>query len=61
MSFDAGKGSGSKSDDLLGAILKQLNAMDERLRSMEGKLHIIDNMLEKVSALEASIGELGTQ
>jgi uncharacterized protein YhaN len=61
MSFDAGKGSGSKSDDLLGAILKQLNAMDERLRSMEGKLHIIDNMQEKVSALEASIGELGAQ
>jgi hypothetical protein len=35
--------------------------MGEWLRSMEGKLHNVDNMQEKVFALEASNGELGAQ
>jgi hypothetical protein len=46
---------------MLAAIFKQLSTMDERLRSMENKLHIIDVMQAKVSALEESTGDLGAQ
>jgi hypothetical protein len=46
---------------MLAAIFKQLSTMDERLRSMENKLHIVDVMQAKVSALEESTGDLGAQ
>jgi queuine/archaeosine tRNA-ribosyltransferase len=58
MSSNAGQGSGSKSDDMIAAILKQLAAMNERLRSMESKLHNVYTMQVKVSALEESTDEL---
>jgi hypothetical protein len=61
MSSLSGQGSGSQSDDMLAAIFKQLSTTDERLRSMENKLHIIDAMQGKVSTLEESTGDLGAQ
>jgi queuine/archaeosine tRNA-ribosyltransferase len=61
MTSNVGQGSGSKSDDMLVAILKQLVAMDECLRSMESKLHNIDTMQAKVSTLEESTSEPGAQ
>jgi hypothetical protein len=61
MSSLSGQGSGSQSDDMLAAIFKQLSTMDERLRSMENKLHIVDAMQAKVSTLEESTGDLGAQ
>jgi hypothetical protein len=44
MSATAGQGSGSKGDDMLAAIFKQLAAMDERLQSMESKVHNVDTI-----------------
>jgi hypothetical protein len=44
MSATAGQGSGSKGDDMLTAIFKQLAAMDERLQSMESKVHNVDTI-----------------
>jgi hypothetical protein len=61
MSSLSGQGSGSQSDDMLAAIFKQLSTMDERLRSMENKLHLIDMMQAKVSMLEESTGVLAAQ
>jgi hypothetical protein len=61
MTSNVGQGSGSNCDDMLAAILKQLVAMDECLRSMESKLHNIDTMQAKVSTLEESTGEPGAQ
>jgi hypothetical protein len=61
MSSDSDKGSGGKNDDMFDAILMQLTAMYDRLRSMEAKLHNVDIMQDKVSTLEASTGELGAQ
>jgi hypothetical protein len=61
MSSLSGQGSGSQSDDMLTAIFKQLSTTDERLRSMENKLHIVDAMQGKVSTLEESTGDLGAQ
>jgi hypothetical protein len=46
---------------MLAAIFKQLSTMDERLRSMENKLHIVDAMQAKVSTLAESTGDLGAQ
>jgi hypothetical protein len=61
MSSLSGQGSGSQSDDMLAAIFKQLSTMDERLRSMENKLHLVDTMQAKVSTLEESTGDLAAQ
>jgi hypothetical protein len=61
MSSLSGQGSGSQSDDMLAAIFKRLSTMDERLRSMENKLHIVDVMQSKMSVLEESTGDLGAQ
>jgi hypothetical protein len=61
MTSIAGQGSGSKSEDMLATIMKQLAAMDARLQSMEGRLHAVDSIKAKVTALEESIGELGAQ
>jgi hypothetical protein len=61
MTSTAGQGSGSKSEDMLATIMKQLAAMDARLQSMEGRLHVVDSIKEKVTGLEESIGELGAQ
>jgi hypothetical protein len=61
MSATAGQGSGSKGNDMLAAIFKQLATMDERLQSMESKVHNVDTIQAKVSALEESTGELGAQ
>jgi hypothetical protein len=59
MSSVTGQGSGSKADDWFAAISKQLVAMDDRLRFVEGWLHNIDMIQAKVSSLEEPIGELG--
>jgi hypothetical protein len=61
MTSTAGQGSGSKSEDMLATIMKQLAAMDARLQSMEGRLHTVDSIKAKVTALEESTGELGAQ
>jgi RecA/RadA recombinase len=45
----------------LATIMKQLAAMDARLQSMEGRLHVVDSIKEKVIALKESTGELGAQ
>jgi hypothetical protein len=44
--------SNGKTDEVLGAILKCLDAMD-------GKLSRLDPISDKVTALEAATGELG--
>jgi hypothetical protein len=41
--------------------MKQLATMDVCLQSMEGCLHAIDSIKEKVIALEESTGELRAQ
>jgi hypothetical protein len=56
MSSVTGQGSGSKADDWFAAISKQLVAMDDRLRFVEGWLHNIDTIQAKVSSLEEPIG-----
>jgi hypothetical protein len=61
MSSLSDQGSGSQSDDMLTAIFKQLSTMDEHLRSMENKLHLVDTMQAKVSTLEESTGDLAAQ
>jgi hypothetical protein len=61
MSSLSGQGSGSQSDDMLTTIFRQLSTMDERLRSMENKLHLINTMQAKVSTLEESTGNLAAQ
>jgi hypothetical protein len=61
MTFTASQGSGSKSEDMLATIMKQLIAMDVCLQSMEGRLHAVDSIKAKVTALEESTGELGAQ
>jgi hypothetical protein len=61
MTSTAGQGLGSKSEDMLATIMKQLAAMDARLQSMEGRLHVVDLIKAKVTALEESTGELGAQ
>jgi hypothetical protein len=47
--------------EIFAAISKQLVAMDDRLRSMEGKLHHVDMIEAKVTTLEESIDDLGAQ
>jgi hypothetical protein len=42
MTSTAGQGSDSKSEDMLATIMKQMAAMDARLQSMEGRLHVVD-------------------
>jgi hypothetical protein len=61
MTSTAGQGSGSKSEDILATMMKQLAAMDARLQSMEGRLHVVDSIKAKVTTLEESIGELKAQ
>jgi hypothetical protein len=61
MTSTAAQGSSSKSEDMLATIMKQLAVMDARLQSMEGRLHVIDSIKAKVTALEESTGELGAQ
>jgi hypothetical protein len=61
MTSTAGQGSGSKSEDMLATIMKQLAAMDARLQSMEGRLHAVDSIKAKVTTLEESTGKLGAQ
>jgi hypothetical protein len=61
MSADAGKGSGSKTDDVLSAILKRLKELGAQMRSMETRLESMESIKDKVSTLEASTSELGTQ
>jgi hypothetical protein len=61
MSSTTGPGSGSKSEDMLATIMKQLAAMDARLQSMEGRLHAVDSIKVQVTVLEESTGELGAQ
>jgi hypothetical protein len=61
MTSTAGQGSGSKSEDMLATIMKQLGAMDARLQSMEGRLHAVDSIKAKVTTLEESTGKLGAQ
>jgi septal ring factor EnvC (AmiA/AmiB activator) len=61
MSFTTGSGLGSKSEDMLAVIMKQLAAMDARLQSMEGCFHAVDSIQAQVTALEESTGELGAQ
>jgi hypothetical protein len=61
MTSTAGQGSGSKSEDMLTTIMKQLAAMDARLQSMEGRLRAVDLITAKVTALEESTGELRAQ
>jgi chromosome segregation ATPase len=61
MSANAGKGSGSKTDDVLSAILKSLKELGAQLRSMETRLESMESIKDKVSTLEASTSELGTQ
>jgi hypothetical protein len=46
---------------MFAAISKQLATMDDRLQSMEGKLHNVDMIQSKVSAPEESTSELGVQ
>jgi hypothetical protein len=46
---------------MFATIIKQLSAMDERLRSMESILHNVDTIHAKVSALEESTGDLSVQ
>jgi hypothetical protein len=61
MSTTTGQRLVGKAEDWFTAICKQLMAMDERLRSMEGRLHNVDMIQTKVYALEESTGELGAQ
>jgi RecA/RadA recombinase len=61
MTSTVGQGLGSKSKDMLATIMKQLAAMDARLQSMEGRLHVVDLIKAKVTALEESTDELGAQ
>jgi hypothetical protein len=61
MTSTAGQGSGSKSEDMLTTIMKQLAAMDARLQSMEGRLRAVDSITPKVTALEESTSKLGAQ
>jgi hypothetical protein len=61
MTSTASQGSGSKSEDMLASIMKQLAATDACLQSMEGRLHTVDLIKAKVTALEESTGELGAQ
>jgi hypothetical protein len=58
MTSTADQGSGSKSEDMLATIMKQLAAMDARLQSMEGRLHSVNSIKAMVTALEESTGEL---
>jgi hypothetical protein len=58
MTSTSGQGSGSKSEDMLTTIMKQLAVMDARLQSMEGRLCGVDSITVKVTALEESTSEL---
>jgi hypothetical protein len=46
MTSTINQSSGSKSEDMLATIMKQLAAMDARLQSMEGCLHTVDSIKE---------------
>jgi hypothetical protein len=61
MSTDSGKGSSGKSDDVLMAILKRLDAMDGKLQTMDKRLLAMEKIGAKVSSLEASTADLGAQ
>jgi hypothetical protein len=61
MSTATGKGSSGKSDDVLMAILKHLNAMDGKLQIMDKRLLAMEKIRAKVSALEASTADMGAQ
>jgi hypothetical protein len=61
MSTATGKGSSGKSDDVLMAILKRLNAMDGKLQIMDKRLLAMEKIRAKVSALEASTADMGAQ
>jgi hypothetical protein len=61
MSTDSGKGSSGKSDDVLTAIMKRLDAMDGKLQTMDKRLLAIEKIGVKVSSLEASTADLGAQ
>jgi hypothetical protein len=52
---------GGKADDWFTTISKHLVAMDDHLWSMEGKLHHVEMIEAKVTALEESTGDLGAQ
>jgi hypothetical protein len=61
MSTDSGNGSSGKSDDVLTAILKRLDAMDGKLQTMDKRLLAMEKIGAKVSSLEASTADLGAQ
>jgi hypothetical protein len=61
MSSITGQDSGTKAEDCFAAISKQLAAMDDYLRSMEGRFHTVDTIQAKVTTLEESTGVLGAQ
>jgi hypothetical protein len=54
MSTVSSSGSSTTTDAMLSAIVKRLDAMDDRLKAL-------DPLCEKVTALEASVEELGAQ
>jgi hypothetical protein len=54
MSMVSSTGSGAKTEDVLAAILKRLDAMDTKLKAL-------DPLQEKVTALEESTDDMGSQ
>jgi hypothetical protein len=54
MSMVSSTGSGTKTEDILAAILKRLDAMDTKLKAL-------DPLQEKVTALEESADDMGAQ
>jgi uncharacterized protein Yka (UPF0111/DUF47 family) len=54
MSMVSSTGSGAKTEDILAAILKWLDAMDTKLKAL-------DPLQEKVTALEESADDMGAQ
>jgi archaellum component FlaC len=58
MTRDSSKGTSGKSDDVLVAILKRLNAMNNKLQTMDAKLHAMEGIKDKVHMLEESTNEL---
>jgi hypothetical protein len=52
MSMVSSTGSGAKTEDILAAILKRLDAMDTKLKAL-------DPLQEKVTALEESADDMG--
>jgi hypothetical protein len=54
MSMVSSTGSGAKTEDILAAILKRLDAMDTKLKAL-------DPLQEKVTALEESADDMGAQ